>query len=849
MKTLKLRDDFYWAGIVDDTLRVFDIIMYTEFGTTYNSYVLKSGGKVILFETVKEAFFEEWMEKLGEVIDVTKIDYLVVNHTEPDHAGSVQRLLNLSPQLKIISTACAAGFLKEIVNGEFCSLIVHDNETMKIGEKTLRFLLVPNLHWPDTMYTFIEEEQVLVTCDSFGSHYGFPDVLVSKVTDHEGYMRATKYYFNCIIGPFKPFMLKALKRVRELDVSMICPGHGPVLDSGIDFIEDTYERWCTVINPNQKKTVIIPYVSAYGYTKQIAEKIAEGIKASGDIDVRSYDMVTADQAKVLEEIEFADGILFGTPTIVGEALKPIWDLTTSIFAGTHGGKMASAFGSYGWSGEGVPHIMERLKQLRMNTVDGLRIRFRPGDTDLVDAFEYGYNFGSLLQDKKTGETVKGSRRLVKCLVCGEIFDSSLEVCPVCGVGRENFVPVEEKESTYRKDGDEFYVILGNGTAGLNAAKAIRERDKTSSILMVSEEKYPTYNRPMLTKALNAGLEISQIQVEPKRWYEENQVAQILGKKIVSVDKEKKEVVLEDGMRLKYTKLIYALGAKSFVPPIPGSEKQQVAAIRTLEDAGKIERMIPKNGHAVVIGGGVLGLEAAWELKKAGCGVTVLEAAPVLMGRQLDEGAAAMLKTVAESAGIMIRTGVKIEKIKGQERVTAVCLADGEEIAADLVLISCGVRANTELAEKMGLRINRAVVADEKMQTSERDIYACGDCVEFEGENAALWSEASEQGKVAGANAAGECVTYQKVQMPLSFNGMNTSLYAIGDNGRNKNLLYKTLEICDRSKKQYEKLYFLNGKLCGVILIGNVSKMAKLTKLMERKATFAEVILDKETESY
>ena len=307
MKTLKLRDDFYWAGIVDDTLRVFDIIMYTEFGTTYNSYVLKSGGKTVLFETVKEAFFEEWMDKLGEVIDVTKIDYLVVNHTEPDHAGSVQRLLKLSPQLKIISTACAAGFLKEIVNSEFCNLIVHDNETMKIGDKTLRFLLVPNLHWPDTMYTFIEEEQVLVTCDSFGSHYGFQDVLVSKVTDREGYMRATKYYFDCIIGPFKPFMLKALERVRELDVSMICPGHGPVLDSGIDFIEETYERWCTVVNPNKKKTVVIPYVSAYGYTKQIAEKIEEGIKASGDIDVRSYDMVTADQAKVLEEIGFADG--------------------------------------------------------------------------------------------------------------------------------------------------------------------------------------------------------------------------------------------------------------------------------------------------------------------------------------------------------------------------------------------------------------------------------------------------------------------------------------------------------------------------------------------------------------
>lgn len=160
-----------------------------------------------------------------------------------------------------------------------------------------------------------------------------------------------------------------------------------------------------------EKTVIIPYVSAYGYTKQIAEKIEEGIKASGDIDVRSYDMVTADQAQVLEEIGFADGILFGTPTTVGEALKPIWDLTTSIFAGTHGGKLASAFGSYGWSGEGVPHIMERLKQLRMNTVDGLRIRFRPGDTELVEAFEYGYHFGSLCRIKRRRKRQKAVESL------------------------------------------------------------------------------------------------------------------------------------------------------------------------------------------------------------------------------------------------------------------------------------------------------------------------------------------------------------------------------------------------------------------------------------------------------
>lgn len=841
MKTLKLRDDFYWTGIIDDTLRVFDIIMYTEFGTTYNSYVLKAKDKVILFETAKEKFFDEWLDKLKDVIDVTKIDYLVVNHTEPDHAGSVERLLDLSPRLKIISTGCAAGFLKEIVNREFCSITVSDNEKLQIGDKTLHFMAVPNLHWPDTMYTFIEEEQILVTCDSFGSHYGFHDVLVSKVTDHEGYMRATKYYFDCIIGPFKPYMLKALERVRELDVSMICPGHGPVLDDKIGFMEDTYEQWCTVVNPNQKKTVIIPYVSAYGYTKEIADKIEEGIRESGDIEVRSYDMVTADQAKVLEELGFADGILFGTPTIVGEALKPIWDLTTSIFAGTHGGKLASAFGSYGWSGEGVPHIMERLKQLRMRTVDGLRIRFKPGENDLIEAFEFGYNFGCLLQNKENKKEKKGVRTLVKCLVCGEIFDSSIEICPVCGVGKENFVPVDVEETSYRRDSKDFYVILGNGAAGLNAAKAIRERDKTGSVILVSNEPYRTYNRPMLTKSIMADLEEDQIAVESEKWYQENSVFQVLGREAVSVDNAEKEVTLSDGTKLKYTKLIYALGSECFIPPIAGYQKQEVVAIRRLEDTKKISAMLPKVKQAVVIGGGVLGLEAAWEMKKAGCQVTVLELAPMLMGRQLDAAAGDMLKYIAECAGIKIHTGVQIAEITGEEAVDGVKLGTGEVIPAELVIVSCGVRANTGVAKEMGLDVDRAVIVNDRMETNLDGVYACGDCAQFEGVNYAIWPQAVEQGKVAGANAAGDSLEYTQVPAALSFHGMNTALYAAGDNGKNQNLLYKTVEVQDKSRKQYEKLYFFNGKLCGVILIGDVSKMAKLAELLEKKAAFAEVM--------
>lgn len=840
MKTLELRDGFYWAGIVDDSLRVFDIIMYTEFGTTYNSYVWKAGDKIVLFETAKEKFFDEYLDKLKEIIDVTKIDYLIVDHTEPDHAGSIERLLEYSPQMKIVATGCAIGFLKEIVNGDFTSIAVKDNQTMEIGGKTLRFLVVPNLHWPDTMYTYIEDEQILVTCDSFGSHYGFHDVLASKVTDHEGYMRATKYYFDCIIGPFKPYMLKALERVRELDVSMICPGHGPVIDEKIDFMYNTYEDWCTVVNPNKKKTVIIPYVSAYGYTKRIAQEIERGIKDSGDIDVRSYDMVEADQAKVLEELGFADGILFGTPTIVGEALKPIWDLTTSIFAGTHGGKLASAFGSYGWSGEGVPHILERLKQLRMKVVDGLKIRFKPSENNLLDAYEYGYNFGCILQEKENPKKTKGARTLVKCLVCGEIFDSSLEICPVCGVGKENFVPVDMDESSFRNDTENFYVIIGNGAAGLSAAKAIRERDLTGSIIMISNEPYATYNRPMLTKSMVAELNAEQIQVEPLSWYEENKVHLLLDKEVTAVNTAEKEVELSDGTKLKYTKLIYALGSECFVPPIPGTDKPEVIAIRRMSDIEKLESMMDRVNNVVVIGGGVLGLEAAWELKKARKQVVVLEAAPQIMGRQLDASASEMLTAISEGCGIDIHAGVQIASIEGETSVSSVRLSDGREFPAELVIVSAGVRANTAIAQNAGLEINRGVLVNEEMATSSSDIYACGDCAEYDGINYAIWPQALEQGKVAGANAAGDHLTYTTVSAGLSFHGMNTGLYAIGDNGKNPNLIYRTVEFKDMGRKQYEKYYFLNNRLCGVILIGDTSKMAAVTEAVEKKKTFNEL---------
>ena len=919
MSKFELKPGFFFTGALDHDLRVFDIIMYTEYGTTYNSYVLKTENHTVLFETAKAKCLDSWLEKVGEIAPLESVDYLVVSHTEPDHSGSVERLLELNPRLKIVATPCAIGFLKEIVNRDFYSIPVKDGQTLTLDDKTLEFIVVPNLHWPDTMYTYLREDKILVTCDSFGSHYACDGILSSAVTDREGYWKATKYYYDCIIGPFKSFMLDALERVRPLELDLICPGHGPVLDRDIPLMLDTYTQWSTVINPNPKPTVIIPYVSAYGYTGQLAQAIAQGIAQAGDIDVRSYDMVSADAAQVAQELLFADGFLLGTPTIVGEALKPIWDLTTGMFAATHGGKLASAFGSYGWSGEGVPHIMERLKQLKLKTVEGFRVRFKPSEEQLAQAREYGAEFGRRLLENLhpiqrapkgkvrcdvcgavfdsdaevcpvckvgpehfiplTGEEkapkeelvrckvcgavfdasqercpvcgvgpeyylpvkeekkASGTRKLVKCLVCGEIFDSSLDTCPVCGVGRDKFVEVEVEETAFRNDTQNTYVILGNGCAGVSAAQAIRERDKTGRILLISNEG-PAYQRPMLTKAMLSGLTADQMALHPAGWYEAQNIVQILERQVVAVDAQAKQVELDGGFKLPYTKLIFALGSESFIPPISGHDKQGVVAIRRLGDVEKVQAMGASLKKAVVIGGGVLGLEAAWELRKAGVQVTVLELAPKLMGRQLDDQAAAVLLDACAKSEVRVETGVQIQAIQGGENVTGVELGSGEVIPADLVILSTGVRANTAVAQAAGVEVDRAIVVNQRMETNLPGVYACGDCAQYQGVNYALWPEAQEQGKTAGACATGELSQYQPIRPILNFHGMNTEVFSMGDPGKTPGVEYKTLEI--RDGENLQRLYFTGNRLCGVILVGDLSQMADLMAAVEEQRPFQQL---------
>ncbi len=436
------------------------------------------------------------------------------------------------------------------------------------------------------------------------------------------------------------------------------------------------------------------------------------------------------------------------------------------------------------------------------------------------------------------ENARGKRKLVKCQVCGEIFDAELEYCPVCGVGSEFFVPYEEPTVTFHKNTNEVMVILGNGAAGISAAQAIRERNDSCLIYMISKEQVYSYNRPKLTKALSTLDSADEIAMHDKSWYEDNQITNLLGTEVTALDVEQQTVTLSDGTSLSYDKCIYALGAECFIPPFTGGNKPQVIAIRNFADVMKIRELTPQVKNTVVIGGGVLGLEAAWEMSKTSK-VAVIEVADKLMGRQLDDEAGLMMGEIIKSLGIEFRINAKITEITGEDRVTGIKLEDGEFFPADLVIVSCGIRANTALAKAAGITVERAIVVNERMETNKKNVYACGDCAEYQGVNYAIWPEALEMGKIAGANAAGEALTYEQVPAALTFEGMKTSLFAAGDNGKDPNRVYETIGYKDEEKKTYEKYYFHQDRLVGVILIGDTSKMVTLTEDLNKGLGYGE----------
>lgn len=396
-KILDLTPDVKWIGVLDHGIRVFDIVMHTDHGTTYNSYFINAEKKTII-ETAKEKFSETYLDKLMRVTDPAEISYIVLDHTEPDHSGAMRRLLDLAPQAVVAGSGNAIRYMSDIVNRPFRSLVVRDGDTLDLGNKTLKFIGAPNLHWPDSIYTYLVEDKILFTCDSFGAHYCHEEMFDDLAGD---YYEDFKYYFDVILKPYSRFMLKAIDKIRPLDISMIATGHGPVLRKNWKKIVDaTYslaQDYVSLTSSTGRKRLLITFVSAYGYTKEMAGLIARGASAVDNVDVEVMDIESATIGDIDSKLTIADGVIVGSPTINQNTLLPVYKLAAMVSPLRDRGKLAGSFGSYGWSGEAPGIIAGMLKSLKLQFFEEpVAVKFIPESDKERSLVEYGARFARQL---------------------------------------------------------------------------------------------------------------------------------------------------------------------------------------------------------------------------------------------------------------------------------------------------------------------------------------------------------------------------------------------------------------------------------------------------------------------
>jgi flavorubredoxin len=389
MEPVKITDGLWWVGAQNPGLRVFDVIMRTDWGTSYNSYLVQGTNKTAVVDAVKDGFTDEQIGRISAVCDVSAIDYIVCNHAEPDHSGGLKRLLELAPNAVVLCTKPASVFLQNIVGGKFECRTVEDGETVALGGKTLRFISAPYLHWPDTMFTYVMQDAVLLSGDVFGFHFSARNVFDDLTPLSDEMSKSQKYYFDVIMGPFKNHVLAAVKKVRALHVDVIGPSHGPVLRKAPWDAVDRYEQWASdMLVKNDPKKVYVGYVSCYGYTRQLAEAISGAAREAG-YDVELEDMSGTDAAVCAEKIHKADAVAIGSPTLNRDALKPAWDVLTSLSTYSVKGKPAVVFGSFGWSGESTRYIGERLRAVGADVLGTCSAKLKPDGRELAEAEKLG----------------------------------------------------------------------------------------------------------------------------------------------------------------------------------------------------------------------------------------------------------------------------------------------------------------------------------------------------------------------------------------------------------------------------------------------------------------------------
>jgi nitrite reductase (NADH) large subunit len=381
-----------------------------------------------------------------------------------------------------------------------------------------------------------------------------------------------------------------------------------------------------------------------------------------------------------------------------------------------------------------------------------------------------------------------------------------------------------------------YLIIGNGVAGTTAAESIRKQDGVGKITIFSDEDLPFYYRLRLNEFISGDISETQLVAKKATWYEDRNISLKLKTRIVEVKLQEKTAITEDSQRFAFDRLLIATGSRSFVPPIKGSENEGVFALRDIQDARSISAYAKNVEDVILIGGGLLGLEAGHALMKMGKRIIVVEFFPRLLPRQLDVDGARRLQEVMERMGFSFYLGAKTQEITGDGQVSGILLEGGESLSGGMVIVSAGVRPNMVLAERLALSIDKGIVVDEHLQTSQPDIYAAGDVAEHKGMPYGIWPAAMEQGKIAGINMAGGDMTYDGTIMANTLKVAGVDLASAGniDAENEFEAMVKT------EGGVYRKIVIKDNHIVGCIMLGETKGFNQITKMMAEKTDISQI---------
>lgn len=361
--------------------------------------------------------------------------------------------------------------------------------------------------------------------------------------------------------------------------------------------------------------------------------------------------------------------------------------------------------------------------------------------------------------------------------------------------------------------DKHFVIIGSGVAAVHAAKAIRDQDLDSEITIFGEEDHLPYNRIKLTKGLFSDLHSEKVLIKKEKWYRDNRISLHISSRVMSIDPDQQQVETADGQQVFYHKLLLCMGARNRALTVDGAGLKNVHTIRELGDADQLKASLISGQHVVVIGGGVQGLETAWALHEGGYQVSIIEAAPRLMVRQLDEASSEQLRLLLEQSGVQVKLHAGVTSITGTDAVSGVVLDDLAIIPCEHVVYSIGIVPNTALIQQTGIHTRSGVIVNAHLETSAPNIYAAGDLAELDGQVEGLWGGAIEQGKIAGGNmATAEPAAYRKSTPITFFNAFGISLFSIGITDESQ---------CDQSVSAvvdgvYTRIFVKDSKMTGAL---------------------------------